>query len=52
MDDQQSGLPNWLRLDLTIIAVGLVLVLLGAWLGFMDLPSLNLMAKGPAMAQR
>ena len=48
MDDQQSGIPSWLRLDLTIIAIGLVLILLGVWLGLMDLPPLKLLAKGPS----
>jgi hypothetical protein len=47
MDDQQSGMPNWLRLDLTIIAVGLVLVLLGVWLGYADIQPLHILAKGP-----
>ena len=46
MDDQQSGIPTWLSFDLALIAGGLILVIIGAYLGYADLQPLNLFAKG------
>ncbi len=49
MDEQPpKQMPLWLTIDVTLIVVGLIVVCLGAWLGFMDLPPLNLLAKGPS----
>jgi hypothetical protein len=49
MDEQPpTRIPLRLTLDVLLIVAGLVLVSLGAWLGFMDIPPLNLLAKGPS----
>ncbi len=49
MDEQHpKQMSFWLTIDVTLIVVVLIVVSLGAWLGFMDLPPLNLLAKGPS----
>ena len=46
MDKQpQTKIPLWLTVDVTIIVIGVVLVSLGAWLGFSDVQPLHLFAK-------
>jgi hypothetical protein len=48
MDEQTpTRKPLWGNLDILLIVGGLLLVSLGAWLGFMDVQPLNLLAKGP-----
>lgn len=44
MDEQSSGIPKWLSVDLTLIAIGVVLTMLGVWLGYADTQPLHLLA--------
>ena len=49
MDEQPpTRIPLRLTLDVLLIVAGLVLVSLVAWLEFMDIPPLKLLAKGPS----
>jgi hypothetical protein len=49
MDQQpKTKIPLWLTTDILLIVVGLILVSLGAWLGFMEFQPLNLVAKRPS----
>lgn len=46
MDEQRSGIPKWLSVDLTLITIGIVLAMLGVWLGYADIQPLHIVATG------
>ena len=46
MDKQPSGIPKWLSVDLTLIAVGIFLAVLGVWLGYADTKPFHILATG------
>lgn len=46
MDKRPSSIPNWLSVDLTLIAIGIVLAVFGVWLGYADIQPFQALATG------
>jgi hypothetical protein len=46
MGEQPSGIPKWLSVDLTLIAIGIVLATLGVWLGYAEIQPFQILVTG------